>query len=291
MTGLQKFIKYVAIAFGIYLSITIVLVFLGIARGLVFSSQTENRDFTTNEDFKDLLEGNNVEDVTKTYENIKNLEIDLEVTELIIKNGDTFKIEGTNIPNRMEINQEGNKLKITDEKVTSSYKNEDLCLTIYIPENQKLDKAELEMKYMSVDIEKLEVTNLKLDMYSNYCTIDSLIADNIEIDNEYGDIDIYHCETKIFKLDSESGLENIGVKVMQNAEFDVEYSDTNITLIGTQETYQVNSRNQLGTVYISQTEIPLGNETLGTGNIKIDLKSKSATVYIEFEEMTNESYL
>lgn len=32
MTGFQRFIKYAAIAFGIYLSITIVLVLLGIAR-------------------------------------------------------------------------------------------------------------------------------------------------------------------------------------------------------------------------------------------------------------------
>ncbi len=41
MTGFQKFIKYAAIAFGIYLSITIVLVFLGIAREFVESSKDE----------------------------------------------------------------------------------------------------------------------------------------------------------------------------------------------------------------------------------------------------------
>ena len=66
MTGFQKFIKYAAIAFGIYLSITIVLVLLGIARGLVGASR--------NDEFKDIVkdrEEYHTEDITRNYENIK----------------------------------------------------------------------------------------------------------------------------------------------------------------------------------------------------------------------------
>ena len=85
MTGFQKFIKYAAIAFGIYLSITIVLVLLGIARGFVGASK--------NDEFKDIVrdrEKYQTEDITRTYENIKNLEVNVEETELIIRNGDTL---------------------------------------------------------------------------------------------------------------------------------------------------------------------------------------------------------
>ena len=109
MTGFQKFIKYAAIAFGIYLSITIVLVLLGIARGFVGASKNEYRDL-----IKDREEYQ-TEDITRTYENIKNLEVNVEETELIIRNGDTFRIEGTNIPDRMEIEQDGDRLKVSDE--------------------------------------------------------------------------------------------------------------------------------------------------------------------------------
>ncbi len=49
MTGFQRFIKYAAIAFGIYLSITIVLVLLGIARGFVEASRDEFRDLIRDE--------------------------------------------------------------------------------------------------------------------------------------------------------------------------------------------------------------------------------------------------
>ena len=116
MTGFQKFIKYGAITFGIYLSITIVFVLLGIARGFVGASR--------NNEIRDLVrdrEQYQTEDITRTYENIKKLEVNVEETELIIRNGDTFKIEGTNIPDRMEIEQDGNKLKVSDEEVSSSF--------------------------------------------------------------------------------------------------------------------------------------------------------------------------
>ena len=75
MTGFQKFIKYAAIAFGIYLSITIVLALLGIARGLVRASK--------NDEFKDIVtdrEEYKTEDITRTYENIRNLELNVEET-------------------------------------------------------------------------------------------------------------------------------------------------------------------------------------------------------------------
>ena len=86
MTGLQKFIKYAAIAFGIYLSITIVFVILELARGFVGVSKTGDKGLIEHKN------GYTVEDISKEYDNVKKLEIDLESTELIIKNGDKLMI-------------------------------------------------------------------------------------------------------------------------------------------------------------------------------------------------------
>ena len=115
MTGFQKFIKYAAIAFGIYLSVTIVFVFLGIAKGLVISSQEEiKKDEITDSEFRDILEGTeneNKKTITKEYENIKKLEIDLENINLDIRKGENFKVEGTNIPDNIRIQQNGENVK------------------------------------------------------------------------------------------------------------------------------------------------------------------------------------
>lgn len=286
MTGLQKFIKYAAIVFGIYLAITIVWVLLGIARGFVSSSR--------NNEFRDLVESAEEyqgEDISRTYENIKNLDITAEVIELIIRNGDTFKVEGTNIPDKMEISQEGDTLKISDETLPSSLSNENISITIYIPKDVKLDSIDLEINYVSADIETLNTANLNLDIYDNYCEIDEIVADSMEFKNEYGNLDIYQAEVGRLSFDSESGIEDVNVKVTETAKIDLEYSDTDMNLIGTIDDYQINYNNQFGNTYITGIRTTSDNSILGTGSAIITLENSNADVYIDFRQLTNESNL
>ena len=286
MTGFQKFIKCAAIAFGIYLSITIVLVLLGVARGFVGASK--------NDEFKDIVrdrEEYHTEDITRNYENIKSLEVNVEETELIIRNGDTFKIEGTNIPDRMEIEQDGNKLKVSDEEVSSSFSDENMVVTIYIPEDVKLDNIDLEINYVSADIQKLNTANLELDIYNNYCEIDEIIADNMEFKNEEGNIDIYDAEIGRLLFDSESGVEDVSLDITVNAEFNLEYSYTDMNLIGKEEDYQISTRNKSGNIYIDDETITSNAETWGSGNTKINLDNVNADIFITFRETANENSL
>ena len=286
MTGFQKFIKYAAIAFGIYLSITIVLVLLGIARGFVGASR--------NDEFRDLVrdrEEYHTENITRNYENIKRLEVNVEETELIIRNGDTFRIEGTNIPDKMKIEQNGDTLKVSDEELPSSFSDENMVVTIYIPEDVKLDNIDLEINYMSADIQKLNTRNLTLDIYNNYCEIDEIIADNMEFKNEEGNIDIYDAEIGRLLFDSESGVEDVSLDITGNAEINLEYSYTDMNLIGKQEDYQISTKNKSGNIYIDDETITSNAETWGSGNTKINLDNVNADIFISFREATNESSL
>ena len=286
MTGLQKFIKYAAIVFGIYLAITIVWVLLGIARGLVGSSK--------NNEFRDLVESAEEyqgEDISRTYENIKNLDITAEVVKLIIRNGDSFRVEGTNIPDRMEISQEGDSLKVSDENLPSSLSDENISITIYIPQDVKLDSIDLEINYVSADIETLNTSNLNLDIYDNYCEIDEIVADSMEFKNEYGNLDIHQAEVGRLSFDSESGVEDVNIRVTETAEIDLEYSYTDIDLTGTVDDYQINYSNQAGNTYINSVRTTSDNSILGTGNVIITLENISADVYMDFKQLTNESNL
>lgn len=286
MTGLQKFIKYAAIVFGIYLAITIVWVLLGIARGFVSSSR--------NNEFRDLVESAEEyqgEDISRTYENIKNLDITAEVVKLIIRNGDSFRVEGTNIPDRMEIGQEGDTLKISDETLPSSLSDGNISITIYIPQDVKLDSIDLEINYVSADIETLNTANLNLDIYDNYCEIDEIVADSMEFKNEYGNLDIHQAEVGRLSFDSESGVEDVNIRVTETAEIDLEYSYTDIDLTGTIDDYQINYSNQAGNTYINGVRTTSDNSILGTGNVIITLENISADVYMDFRQLTNESNL
>ena len=281
MTTLQKIIKYGAIAFGIYLSVTIIFIFLSIARSLVRNS---------NDEFNDIIEYSeeeyNTTDISTTYENIKALEVDLETISLTIKRGETFTLEGTNVPDKVEIRQDGGTLKIDDEMISSDISDEDAMLTIYIPETQILDRVNLDLKYVSVDLETLNATNIKLDMENTNCVIEILTTDNLEINNEYGDMDIRNAETKRLTFDSEIGTEDISIRVTKSAKIDLENSDTNIDLKGTQEEYQVIYKKQYGSLNIAGTEMTSNNETFSNGNIKINIDAENTNLDIDFEEIT-----
>lgn len=285
MTGFQKFIKYAAIVFGIYLSVTIILVLLGIANAFVKGSKQSVTEIVEN------IDESNLKDISQEYTDITNVEIDLENIECIIKKGETFKIEGNNIPDKLEIKQEGNTLKINDDRVLSNFYTVNNALTVYIPEEQKLNNVDIEINSVLVDIERLNATNLKLETYNNYCKIDELFADNLEINNEYGEIEVYKSEVKTLNLDSESGTEDIHIGIAERAEMDLEYSNTNLILTGTLENYQINHKKLAGNTYVQGKEFLSSREPIGDGNVKINLETKYTEMYIDFEEVVNESYL
>lgn len=285
MTGFQKFIKYAAIAFGIYLSITIVFVLMGIASRFVDNS---------NESFTEMIEDKEkpkLKDISEEYTDITNIEIDLKHLKMIIKKGEKFKIEGTNIPEKLEIKQNKNQLKISDENMSTNFYTVNNVLTIYIPEEQKLDNIEIEAEDISLDAERLNAINLKLDTYNNDSVINELFVDNLEIHNEYGEIEVKNSEVKTLKLDSESGTEDINIKIAEKAEMDLEYSTTNIVLAGTLENYEIRNKKQFGTIYIDGKEVIDKEENIGKGNSKINIESKYTEMYMDFEEATNEYYL
>lgn len=288
MTGFQKFIKYTAIAFGTYLSITIVFILLGIAGTFVGISHIGNENFEQRiENDQDKIienaEESNTPSFSKNYENIQKLEIDLENVNLEIKKGDSFKIEGMNLSDNIQIQENGENIKINDEHIPSGYINENTKLVVYMPENQKLNEIDIDVQYASVNIEKINTTKFNLDLQNNTCKISELVADNVEINNESADIDISTGEVTRFQLEADLGDKNIAIKVLENAEIDLEHANAEIKLIGKQEDYQIMHKKQEGRTFIAGQEILSENETIGNGNAKIKLETKYTNTNVNFE--------
>lgn len=288
MTGFQKFIKYTAIAFGTYLSITIVFILLGIAGTFVGISHIGNENFEQRiENDQDKIienaEESNTPSFSKNYENIQKLEIDLENVNLEIKKGDSFKIEGMNLSDNIQIQENGENIKINDEHIPSGYINENTKLVVYMPENQKLNEIDIDVQYASVNIEKINTTKFNLDLQNNTCKISELVADNVEINNESADIDISTGEVTRFQLEADLGDENIAIKVLENAEIDLEHANAEIKLIGKQEDYQIMHKKQEGRTFIAGQEILSENEAIGNGNAKIKLETKYTNTNVNFE--------
>ena len=68
------------------------------------------------------IEESTTPNFSKNYENIQKLEIDLENVNLEIKKGDSFKIEGMNLSDNIQIQENGENIKIVDETIAEKDK-------------------------------------------------------------------------------------------------------------------------------------------------------------------------
>ena len=124
MSGLQKTIKYIAIAFAVYLTFNIIY---GIMYGISFMGSLFDNDKNSVIEKLDNLEIN---------KNTLLLDIDVSSSDIIIKEGDSFKAESNN--KYINSRQDDNKLYITERK-HNLFNNKDNELIIYIPTDFILD--------------------------------------------------------------------------------------------------------------------------------------------------------
>ena len=158
MNSAQKVIKYVAIAFAILLSITIIKFGLDVAyivlnsAGLVHRSESK----ISNVNFNEL----------SSY-----LDIDLKISNLEIKKGDSFRYE-SNVDG-LESYQDGNKLVIRDKEEKNFFNRKGSYVTLYVPENLVFDKVNISMGIGNLDIKDVDLNDVTLDLGIGKTNIES----------------------------------------------------------------------------------------------------------------------
>ena len=138
MKKAQKVIKYLAIAFGLYLAINIIggIVFgatllLGIDMGLnAISEVTEV----------------NVMDYEESFSDIEKLDIKINAADFEIKIGEALKVVLKDVNEKTEVKAQGKTLKIADTKMNwNIVSNKKPAITLYIPEGMAFNEAKIEM--------------------------------------------------------------------------------------------------------------------------------------------------
>jgi len=166
MNGTQKVIKNLAIAFGIFLSISIISAILfGILMiGTVITGV--NLYYS---------EKDSVKNTVQITEEIENLKIDLNVSKCNIKIGKEFKVETKAEENTYTIDVKKDTLVIKEKK-KSVFRVKNSGITIYIPEELKFNEVEISTGVGETNIEALEVEEFQLDMGVGSVNIGELIS-------------------------------------------------------------------------------------------------------------------
>ncbi|MDD4375902.1 MAG: DUF4097 family beta strand repeat-containing protein [Clostridia bacterium] len=259
MTHLQKTIKYLAIAFAIFLTVTIisaistvVLAFFGIS-GIV--SNVNDSDYTI--------------DYSDKFYDIKSLDINLDVAELNIIISDEFSVEATGVSNKFICENDNGVLNIKENTKSNAFwrfmpGNKKTKVIVYLPSDFIAKFVAIKTGVGNVKVETLYGEEIDFEFGVGRVVCDSLLSDKISIEGGVGEIDIKKVKTKDIALNSGIGK-------------------VKINLIGQEEDYKIITESGIGKIAINGQKYSNGIVNKGSLNI-LEINSGIGEVIVNFEE-------
>ena len=272
MTTAQKIIKYLAIAFAIFLIISIISTITAVVfalSGILGLKQNIEQSMSS-------------EMVVAEIENndIRTLDIEVDFTNLTIKTGESLKLETNN--NNINYKQDNQKLEIKEKTKKSLFNYTEKELILYLPEQIEFEKVRIMTGAGKVDIENFNTEKLLFELGAGETKIHKLnVSKECEIDGGAGKITISNGVINNLDLDMGVGEVSLTSNLIGKNAINAGVGNVNINLKGEKESYKIQVDKGIGSIKIdgeeiSNSEIFGDGENYievngGIGNIKIDL--------------------
>ena len=266
MTTFQKVVKYTAMAFAIFLTVSIIgglLSMVGLFSGLF------DRDAVTYD--------------VKIYivsQDIRKLEIKINAADFVIKKGSSFSVE-SNLK-YLKVEDENGVLTIRDSKRSgSTYSG--AVLTLYVPADIVFDRVNITTGAGRLTVDNLSADRINLDLGAGEVSIDTLIANSdIDINGGAGKITISDGNLNNLDLDMGVGQLNLTSALTGKGKFDLGIGESNITLIGTKDDYNLDIEKGIGNITIDGKN----NSNIkyyGNGTNKVEISGGIGSINIKFK--------
>ena len=147
MNTFQKVIKYAAIGFAIFLTVTILSGIIGVFSGVVY-----------------IFSGEEVSTVeySKDFNNVERLNINHKVGKLNVRPGSGFKVEASNVSDRFRAEVVNGTLIIDEPDFMRRFlwfnfgtSREKSVITVYVPEDFQAKRIEIDSGAGNVNLENL----------------------------------------------------------------------------------------------------------------------------------------
>lgn len=274
MTTAQKIIKYCAVAFAIFLIITVISIVSSAGYGLLNAIGIIN--FKENS----LLE--NMVTISDDAEEFLSLNLDIKSSNLQIKTGDKFEVKTNN--SNIKYSNENGSIKIKEDKVANWFfgKMDIGELIIYIPENMKqIDEVKINIGAGTVFIEQLNTKNLYLDLGAGNVAIDKLtVSEESKINGGAGNININSGEIANVDLDLGVGNTKIKSDITGNSNINTGVGELNLYLSLDADNYKINVNKGLGKITFNDDKI-LDDTIIGNGENYIKISGGVGNINIE----------
>ena len=274
MTTFQKIIKYLALAFALFLSISIIT---GICSALfmvanLFGAKTE------------------AETVNRAIgSDFTSISINISAAELEISTGDKFAVETNHKYLKCEENDDILKISETKSFFASHPKGMKVILTI--PKDKIFDYADIRAGAGSVTIDELSSNMLNIDLGAGELIAQRLDAlYNAEIDGGAGSVTIKGGHLSNADIDMGMGELNLTSKLSGKSSIDYGVGETNLVLIGEEYDYKIKLDKGIGKAMIDSRKMS-DDSVYGAGENYIEIDGGIGTLNISFEAKDNEMEL
>lgn len=277
----QKVIKYLAIAFAIFLSVNIIG---GIITAIFFGLSIFDINFRNQNNQDSTIVTNEEMVISQKYDNIENLKIEIGYSKLEIKQGTELKVEANTKNKIITTKKVGDTLSIKEDSTWNIFNdNINSHIIITVPENYYFEKVKIEAGSGELNISNIQAKEFDLEVGAGNVIISNILVEKkVDIDGGAGKVVIKDSEFSNLDLDVGVGeFQILNSKLLDDSDIDAGIGKLEITLKGILEDYKIVPERGLGSFTILDNEIE-DNKTYGEGDNKIKIDAGVGKVSIDF---------
>lgn len=254
----------------------------------------------------------NAKQLNETYSNINAIDADVDIRDIILKQGTEFKVESKGVGENFIAKVENNKLYIREEEPTKfhiSFINfgfftgkgeyEDLIITypantsfqdiniesdsgIIKIGNAKISKLNLDADLGDIVLDNLRVDSLFANLSSGKLLLDKVHADTFKFEMDLGDMEAIDFSGRKIQGDSDSGSVKLIGTVTGPINIDSDLGDVDLRLNGKENQYSYELKVDLGTITLNGKETEGAITTIYDNKPLININNDSGDIDISF---------
>lgn len=275
MTTTQKIIKYLAIAFALFLVISIFSIIFGLSREIISSINNDKKESELLEEYTTI--SNNVN-------NIESFKIDISNDDIEIKEGEKFEVK-TNDPD-VKFYHENSKVKIKSDKTFSWHINNSSrgTIIIYLPNEFNISELDLNLGAGKIDIDKIFVETLLMDLGAGTMTAKEInVYEKAAINGGAGNININSGTINNLNLKLGAGNASIQSDLTGSNTLTTGVGKLNLGLSRSKDNYKFDINKGLGNIILNDFDV--SEDTLiGDGETKIKISGAVGNIIINTAE-------
>ncbi|HWT74060.1 MAG TPA: DUF4097 family beta strand repeat-containing protein [Mobilitalea sp.] len=272
MSSFQKTIKYIAIAFAVFLAVVIISVIANAAFAVVSAVSGGIEYSTKNEKMVDF---------TENFTDVKSLNIENATGKLIIKTGDSIKVEAENVTEDFvaKVNSNGT-LTISDSQNKghflwfniNGFQDPNSVVTLYLPSDFVAKDTNINSGAGSVTVEGLHSGYLMISAGAGNISGDGVSAEKVKIDGGVGSVTLQNVNFSDADFNCGVGSLDIQGVLLGNNKIDCGVGGVDLDLTGNVDDYDLDINSGIGTIRLNGDKISdeyMSNKD-AANSIKID---------------------